>query len=171
MPPQSLSFTIEPLGKQDRSGFDSGSAELDLYLARQAGQDQRRSVAACFLAIEATTSMVAGFYVLSACHIHLKDLDDDARKKLPRYPTVPAVRLGRLAVERRFQGRGLGSALIADAAMRAIRSDIAAAFLLAEAKDETAAAFYRHQGFAPDPAEPLRLYASLAALKASFATA
>ena len=161
-------FTIEPLGKQDRDGFDSGSPELDAYLARQAGQDQRRSVAACFLAIETGTGVVAGFYTLSACHIHLDDLNEAARKKLPRYPVVPAVRLGRLAIDRRFQGRGLGSALIADAAMRAMRSEIAAAFLVVEAKDETAAAFYRHFGFAPDPIEPLRLYASLAALKASF---
>ena len=55
-----------------------------------------------------------------------------------------------------------------DAAMRALRSEIAAAILVVEAKDETAAAFYRHHGFAPDPIEPLRLYASLAALNASF---
>jgi ribosomal protein S18 acetylase RimI-like enzyme len=164
-------FTIEPLGKQDRDGFDSGSAELDGYLARQAGQDQRRNVGACFLAIEMDTRIVAGFYTLSACHIHLKDLDEAARKKLPRYPVVPAVRLGRLAIDRHFQGRGLGSALIANAAMRAMRSEIAAAFLVVEAKDETAAAFYRHHGFAPDPIEALRLYASLAALKASFAMA
>lgn len=164
-------FTIEPLGKQDRERFECGSAELDAYLARQAGQDQRRNVAACFLAIENDTQIVAGFYALSACHIHLEDLDEAARKKLPRYPVVPAVRLGRLAIDRRFQGRGLGSALIADAAMRAMRSEIAASFLVVEAKDETAAAFYRHHGFAPDPVEPLRLYASLAALKASFGMA
>ena len=164
-------FTIEPLGKQDRSGFDSGSAELDAYLARHAGQDQRRNVAACFLAIENDTQIVAGFYTLSACHIQLEDLDEAARKKLPRYPVIPAVRLGRLAIDRRFQGRGLGSALIADAAMRAMRSEIAAAFLVVEAKDEAAAAFYRHHGFGPDPIEPLRLYANLAALKASFGLA
>ena len=114
-------FTIEPLGKQDRGDFNSGSPELDAYLARQAGQDQRRNVAACFLAIETDTQSVAGFYTLSACHIHLEDLDEATRKKLPRYPVVPAVRLGRLAIDRRFQGRGLGSALIADAAMRAMR--------------------------------------------------
>ena len=164
-------FTIEPLGKQDREGFDSGTPELDAYLAGQAGQDQRRNVAACFLAIETDTGIVAGFHTLSACHIHLEDLDEAARKKLPRYPVVPAVRLGRLAIDRRFQGRGLGSALIADAAMRVMRSDIAAAFLVVEAKDETASAFYRHNGFALDPNEPLRLYASLAALKASFGIA
>lgn len=164
-------FTIEPLGKQDREGFECGSAELDAYLVKQAGQDQRRNVAACFLAIEMDTGMVAGFYTLSACHIHLEDLNEAARKKLPRYPVVPAVRLGRLAIDKRFQGRGLGSALITDAAMRVMRSEIAAAFLVVEAKDESAAAFYRHHGFAPDPVEPLRLYASLAVLKASFGIA
>ena len=109
--------------------------------------------------------------MLVALLVGAEGLDEAARKKLPRYPVVPAVRLGRLAIDRRFQGRGLGSALIADAAMRAIRSEIAAAFLVVEAKDETAAAFYLHNGFAPDPVEPLRRYASLAALKASFGIA
>ena len=164
-------FTIEPLSKQDRAGFKCDSLELDAYLTRHAGQDQRRNVAACFLAIETDSAIVAGFYTLSACQIQLEDLDEAFRKKLPRYPVVPAVRLGRLAIDRRFQGRGLGSALIADAAMRTMRSEIAAAFLVVEAKDETAAAFYRYHGFAPDPNEPLRLYASLAALKASFGIA
>ncbi len=164
-------FAIEPLGKQGRGGFDSGLADLDTYLVRQAGQDQRRRVAACFLAIEEETGTVAGYYTLSACHIQLMNLDQTARKRLPRYPVVPAVRLERLAIDRQFQGLGLGSALIADAAMRAMRSEIAAAFLVVEAKDATAAAFYTHHGFAPDPAEPLRLYASLAALKSSFGLA
>lgn len=90
---------------------------------------------------------------------------------MPRYPVLPAVRLGRLAVDRRFQGRGLGAALLADAALRASRSEIAAAILVVEAKDERAAGFYRRHGFAPDPADGLRLYASLDSLKQSLGPA
>ena len=63
-------------------------------------------------------------------------------KKLPRYPTVPAVRMGRLAVDQAFKGQGLGGALLADALDRAARSEIAAFALMVDAKDETAAAFY-----------------------------
>lgn len=63
------------------------------------------------------------------------------RQKLPRYPTVPAVRMGRLAVHLAFKGQGLGGALLADALVRAASSEIAAYALTVDAKDEQAAAF------------------------------
>jgi predicted GNAT family N-acyltransferase len=66
---------------------------------------------------------------------------------LPRYPTVPVARIGRLAVHQVFHGRGLGGALIADAALRALRSEVAVFALVVDAKDETAAAFCAHHGF------------------------
>ncbi len=83
-------FTIEPLGTQDRDGFNSGSVELDAYLAKQAEQDQHRNVATCCLAIKTGTGIVAGFYTLSACHIHLADLDE------PPARSCPAIRSFRL---------------------------------------------------------------------------
>lgn len=157
-------FAVVPLAGQDRSAFACGTPALDAYLRTQAGQDMKRRVAACFVAVESATGTVAGYYTLSACHIHLQDLSDDWQRKLPRYPYVPAVRLGRLAIDTRFQGRKLGAALLANAAARALRSDIAAHMLVVDAKDDRAAAFYLHHGFCPDPAEPLRLYAPLAVL-------
>lgn len=77
----------------------------------------------------------------------LADLPASTGKKLPRYPTVPAVRMGRLAVDQTFKGLGLGGALLADALGRTARSEIAAFALMVDAKDEAAAAFYRHHGF------------------------
>lgn len=80
-------------------------------------------------------------------------------KKLPRYPTVPAVRMGRLAVAQDFKGQGLGGALLADALDRCVRSEIAAYAMVVDAKDESAAAFYRHHGLItlPDQAHILFL--------------
>ena len=75
---------------------------------------------------------------------------------------MPAVRLGRLAVDQAFKGQGLGSALLADALERAARSEIAAFALVVDAKDEVAAAFYRHHGFIALPDSPLTLFLPLA---------
>jgi ribosomal protein S18 acetylase RimI-like enzyme len=93
----------------------------------------------------------------------LADLLAATAKKLPRYPTVPAVRMGRLAVDQPFKGQGLGAALLADALDRAARSEIAAHALVVDAKDEAAAAFYRHH--VPD--SPLALFLPLATALAS----
>ena len=157
-------FVMEALGAQPRDEFDCGVDALNRYLKSQAGQDIRRGVARCFVAIDAGSLAIAGYYTLSACHLLLDKIPSTLAKRLPHYPEVPAARLGRLAIDVRFQGRKLGAALLADAALRALRSEVAVVFLLADAKNEAAAAFYRHHGFASDPQTPLRLFIPLATL-------
>jgi GNAT superfamily N-acetyltransferase len=78
---------------------------------------------------------------------------------------VPAALIGRLAVDRRHQGSGLGAILLANAAKRAIRSDAAIYALLVDAKDETAASFYRHHGFVPFSTQPHSLYLPVASIR------
>ena len=92
----------------------------------------------------------------------LGDLPARISKKLPRYPTVPAVRMGRLAVDETSSGKRLGGALLADALERATRSEIAAYALMVDAKDGSAAAFYGHHGFITLPDSPLTLFLPLA---------
>lgn len=75
--------------------------------------------------------------------------------------------MGRLAVDQAFKGQGLGGALLADALDRAVRSEIAAYALMVDAKDEAAAAFYRHHGFIALPDSPLTLFLPLATVQAS----
>lgn len=154
-------FSVVPLGQQDRSAFTCGDEALNSYLQTQAGQDMKRRVAACFLAIDNAAGAVAGYYTLSACHVQLADVALDWQKKLPRYPVVPSARLGRLAIDIRYQGKKLGVALLSNAVVRALRSDIAAHMMVVEAKNDIAAAFYMHHGFRRDPHEPRRLYAPL----------
>ncbi len=157
-------FRIAPLDPAtDRTAFHSGSPALDLYFHQQVTQDIRRRVAACFVALT-QKDQIAGFYTLASASVLLGDLPEKLAKKLPRYPSVPAVRLGRLAVDRHFQGKGLGGALLADALLRTARSEIVAYALLVDAKDETAAAFYRHHGFMPLPSTPLMLFLPLASV-------
>ena len=154
-------FEIAPLGKQDRADFSCGNEALDRYFKTQVTQDRRRRVSACYVALETGTSRIAGYYTLSGGEIPLPDLSEDMVRRLPRYPTVPVARIGRLAVDQRFQGQRLGGALLLNAAMRAIRSEVAVFALVVDAKDETAAAFYRHYAFSDFGSNPLQLIAPL----------
>jgi hypothetical protein len=98
-------FRLELLGREhERLSFRCGEDALDRYFQTQVTQDVRRRIANCFVAVETATSHVAGYYTISAASILLVDLPADEAKRLPRYPTVPAVRIGRLAVDQRFKG-------------------------------------------------------------------
>lgn len=155
-------FQLAPLDvAHDRVRFNCGSEPLNRYLQEQVTQDVRRRVAACFVAL-ADSQHIAGYYTLASASLILADLPDSTGKKLPRYPTVPAVRMGRLAVDEAFKGQGLGGALLADALDRAARSEIAAYALMVNAKDEAAAAFYRHHSFIALPDSPHTLFLPLA---------
>ncbi len=100
--------------------------------------------------------------------ILLVDLPADESKRLPRYPTVPAIRVGRLAVDQRFQGRGLGAAMLADAVTRALRADAAAFAFLVDAKNDRAVAFYQRYGFRTLVSQPRTLFLSLATAQKVF---
>lgn len=141
----------------DRSIFNSGSHPLDRYFREQVTQDIRRRVAACFVALT-DEHRVVGYYTLASASLLLADLPPSSSKKLPRYPTVPTVRLGRLAVDLTYKGQGLGGALLADALERAARSEIAAYALMVDAIDEIAVAFYKHHGFIALPDSPTALF-------------
>ena len=155
-------FVIEPLGAHYKAAFSSGNAALDRYLRQQASQDVRRLLASCFVAVEATNQDVAGYYTLAATSILAADLPMDFLARLPRYPVLPAALVGRLAIDGRFQRRGLGGALLADAALRVLRGDTRAFALVVDAKDAAAAAFYHHHGFGPFAGRPLSLFLPLA---------
>ena len=139
-------YRIELLGAQDRSAFASGSDVLDRYLQQRAKQDMRRRVASCFVAVDSTDA-IAGFYTIAASSLVLDLLPAEQARRLPRYPTVPAVMLGRLAVAQAHQGKRLGGALVADALLRATRAEVMAHAMIVDAKDEAAALFYQHLGF------------------------
>jgi len=154
-------FTLVRLdATHERHPFHCASPALDQYFRSQITQDVRRHVAVAFVAVSDAGDL-AGFYTLSAASIVLGDLPAQAARKLPRYPTVPAVRLGRLAVDTRFAGQGLGGALLVNALARAASADIGAYAMTADAKDEAAAAFYRHHGFLAFERQSLVLFRPL----------
>ena len=153
---------VEALSPQiDRSTFASGSEPLDNYFRHRVTQDIRRRVTACFVAVT-PEGRVAGYYTLASASLVLGELPPETARRLPRYPSIPAVRMGRLAVDQTFRGQGLGSALLADALARAAHSEIAAFAMTVDAKDQAALAFYLHHGFISLPDSPMALFLPLA---------
>ncbi|MDX2268267.1 MAG: GNAT family N-acetyltransferase [Bryobacter sp.] len=165
-------YRIELLNdSHQRATFDCGQSSLNDYLKTRASQDARRRVATYFVAIDRAMEAVAAYYTLSAAAIPIPDLPLEIQKKLPRYPTIPAARMARLAVDRRYQGQGLGAALLADALARILESPLATFALIVDAKDEEAAQFYLHHGFQRFSDTPLQLFLLLATAASARAAA
>ncbi len=150
----------------DTISFSCGQPSLDEYIRRYASQDVRRNVARVFMATPEHDAMqLAGFFTLSAGSVSCSDLPASLAKTLPRYP-VPVALIGRLAVATDYQGKGLGSILLADACQKVINASAALAVvgIVVDAKDSTAASFYRHFGFVPLPGLLTRLFLPMTAL-------
>ncbi len=150
-------FSIQPLGDHDHKTFTCGDPALDYYFRTQVGQDIRRRVSNCFVAV-AQSGEVAAFYTFASATLPLADVGTEEAKRLPRYPAVPAALIGRLAVDERHQGRRLGGALIFDAVARAARADAMVYALIVDAKNDAAAGFYGHLGFQRFSSRPMSLF-------------
>ena len=152
-------------GKIDATTFNCGHSVLDDYIRRYALQDVRRNLARVFVALPADDlDCLAGFFTLSAGSVNCSDLPEQLARKLPCYP-IPIALIGRLAVNQAFQGKGLGSILLADACqkVRQARDTLAVVGIIVDAKDDSAASFYRHFGFVELPGKPDRLLLPAAA--------
>jgi len=136
-------------GTVDTKRFNCGQSALNDYIRRYALQDIRRDLARVFIASPADDlDCLAGFFTLSAGSINCSALPEKLARKLPCYP-VPVALIGRLAVNQAFQGKGIGSILLADACQKVkqARATLAVVGIIVDAKYDSAAAFYRHFGF------------------------
>jgi predicted GNAT family N-acyltransferase len=135
----------------DRAGFDCGVEALNRYLREQASQDMKRLAAGCWVLVDPDKpSEILGFYTLSTDSVlahELETVSPTVRKKLPRYPKLGAILLGRLAVATPSRNRGLGKKLLFDAISRCAAAEVPAPLMLVDAKDEEAEAFYARYGF------------------------
>jgi ribosomal protein S18 acetylase RimI-like enzyme len=155
----SVRFAIEPLAKaHKRADFTCGNDRIDAYFRKTVSQDVKRKYASCFVAREIATDRVVGFYTLSSSNVPLNEVPEPLAKKLPRYPTVPAVLIGWLGRHSDYAGQGLGEALLFDAIKTVATAPIGAHAIFADAIDDHAAAFYAAFGFAPLLRRPRTLY-------------
>lgn len=152
------SIRIVPFDRSfSRKTFDCGVEALNNYLINILTQDIKRNLAVCYVVLPGDCDEVIGYYTLSAASVVLDALPDDVSKKL-RYSTIPAALLGRLAVDRRFRGEGLGKVMLYDAIERTRRAPIACYAMIVDAKDERAKDFYISFGFESLKTSPLKLF-------------
>ena len=141
-------YTIELFAEHhNRDSFDCGTESLNRYLRQQATQDIKRSIATVCVAVVGVE--IAGYYSLANTGISPNILPDSLQRRMPRYQMLPAVLLGRLAVDLRHRGHRLGSGLLSNAFILSLKSPLAWALFLTDALDATAAAFYERFGFRP----------------------
>lgn len=146
-----------------RDSFDCGHPTLNDFLQRQAGQQQRRGFGKTYVVLADDGLSVIGFVTLSVGQVATQSLP--ANLKLPRYP-VPILRIGRLAVDRREQGKGYGQDLLAFALRLALEfsAHVGLYAIVVDAKDGGAATFYQRLGFTPTLDDPLCLFLPLSTL-------
>ncbi len=146
--------------------FDSGRPVLDRWLATRALRNERESAPRTYVVSDG--GMVVGYYCLCAGSVAHGATPGGIRRNMP--DPIPVVLLGRLAMARSHQGRGIARALIRDAILRTLQAaDIAGIrALLVHALDQDAAAFYRHLGFVESVIDPLVLMLPLATARKVF---
>ncbi|MBR5705703.1 MAG: GNAT family N-acetyltransferase [Deltaproteobacteria bacterium] len=155
-----LAFSRLDKRLHDREGFTCGVDALDNYLRRNAGQHQRDGIATTHVLIdEDNPAHILAYCSLAAAQLHLQELQEKDRKKLPSYP-VPAIRVGRLAVTRAQQGKGYGQLLLGYVVELAlsVRHVMGVRAVVVDAKDERAASFYEAFGFQRTMSDALTLY-------------
>jgi GNAT superfamily N-acetyltransferase len=150
-----------------KSSFRCEEPSLEEYLKKQAGQDIKRKVAACFI-LEADQGTVKGYYSLSADSVDRALIPEELRKKLP-YKKLPVTLLGRLARDFNYKGQGVGELLLADALRRAYEasSAIGACAVVTDPINEKAIKFYESFGFIS--LESGRMFIPMYTIKASLA--
>jgi GNAT superfamily N-acetyltransferase len=147
--------TLSPIHSVER--FDCGEAALGDYLKKYALQSQAAGAARIYVVLH--DAQVIGYYSLSAGSVDATAASPRLIKGLARNQPVPIVLLGRLAVDRTQQGRGLGTLLLRDAVLRFLQAAeiIGARALLIHAKNDKLAQFYARYGFEPLPTNPLHV--------------
>ncbi len=142
---------IELLNKKhDRNNFDCGKELLNSYLKYQAGQDMQRKLSVCFALPENETSLIQGFYTLSNFGIPLSNFSEKIQRKLPTsYTSIPTTLLGRLAIDQRYQGLGIGKVMLIDALKRSYDNArvIGSFSVVVDPIDQEAVRFYKKYDF------------------------
>jgi GNAT superfamily N-acetyltransferase len=145
--------------RHDRSGFSCGEEELDRYFREFLSQDLRRRAAVAYVLVEQETNAVAGYYTLSATAFAPEGVPDALAKRLPRYASIPAILLGRFAVDRAYQGQGVGKRLLADVFIRYLAVEqIGHVGLVLDAMNDNALAFWKRAGFVQFESDLYRMF-------------
>lgn len=156
-------YRIERLDRShNRGAFSSGSDPLDVFLKQFARQNAEGGLGAVFVLVDTSVHRIVGYYTLSSYLLQWNELPEDVTRRLPRYP-VPAVLMGRLAVDSDYQGQGFGRHLLVDGLKKAYAHsrDVGALAVVVDAKDDAAKAFYLRYGFHELVDQPYKLFITM----------
>ena len=151
----------------DRTGFDCGKPELNSFLRATARQHGDKGISRTFVLCEpGKPAIILGYFTLTLCEVRTEELPERYAKKYPAHG-LPAVRLARIAVARKFQGKGYDGLLLADAIQRTVfvAEQAGVVGLFVDAKDESARRFYKKFGFVALPGHALQLFLPLETLR------
>lgn len=151
----------------ERGEFSCGKAALDGFLRLRASQYERRRLGRTYVALFPGAATVAGYYTLAAGAIAIANLPPETAKRLPKHP-VPVILLGRLAVDQKARGQGLGRALLRDALRRSLELSEQLGLFAVEvlAIDSEAKEFYTKYGFVPLADNELHLFLPIKTIEA-----
>lgn len=133
--------------KHNRKGFSCGVATLDNYIKQDVSQEIKRKLAVCYVLVDKVFNVVA-YYTLAAGSVDLNDVPDGLKSSL-KYAEIPVVIIGRLAVDRQYQGRKLGETLLIDALKRIVEISVLVGnhAVIVDPVNESAERFYAKYGF------------------------
>jgi GNAT superfamily N-acetyltransferase len=146
--------------EHDLTAFDCGTPELDSWLKRRALQNEALGASRTY--VVTADSRVVGFYALATGAVAHRDVSAKTRRNMP--DPIPVMVLGRLAIDKAYQGRGLGAALLRDALLRTVSVSQVAGIraVLLHAISEDAKRFYERAGFRDCPLDPMMMMIPIA---------
>jgi GNAT superfamily N-acetyltransferase len=157
---ESLSAPEKLSQNHDLAQFQCGSPELDDWLRRRALQNEEGGASRTY--VVCAGRQVVGYYALASGAVAHTDAPGRVRRNMPN--PVPVMVIGRLAIDLRVQGRGIGSALLRDAVLRTVQAAEIAGIraVLVHAISERAKRFYERSGFISSPVDPMTLMITVA---------
>jgi len=169
-----MNLIIEQLDTvlHDLKSFDCGVEELNVFLKQHANQNQIKNISKTYIAVVAVSAdehkEIYGYYTLSAGHIQCDQLPENIKSKLPKYP-IPIGRIGRLAVDKKYKGKGVGSFLLHDALTKVlhIAEKMGIFAVVVDAKNDDAKSFYKNYGFTELQGSELTLFLTMSTIKSA----
>ena len=155
-----------------KTEFSCGEMMLDKYLKEQANQDIKRKLSTCFVLTDKINGLIKGYYTLSNNSIPLDLVPESFRKQLPKsYSSIPTTLLGRLAVDKKYQGQGLGSILLIDALTKSytLTQTIGSFAVVVDPLNNKAEKFYANYGFISLP-DSKKMFLSMKTISQLFET-
>ncbi len=147
----------------DLNAFDSGNATLNDWLIKRALKNQQNGASRTF--VTCSKNQVIAYYALSTGSVERDIATGNFSRGMPE--PIPVIVLGRLAVDKSYQGQGIGSALLKDAMLRtvSIADNVGVRGFLVHAISDDAKRFYLKYGFQESPMEPMTLLISVINIK------